>query len=87
MLILLVAMLTLHTSVKVCTVAGQNGKLCLGPVGRHRGGEGEAALLSVYTRDGTLEAKHIENRCSKCGTGYWHGYYTQVGIFQQKYLT
>ena len=68
-------MLLLQTSVKVCTAQGKDGKLCLGSVGRHRV---EAALLTVYTRSGKVEARHVEHRCSSCGTGYWHGYYTQV---------
>ena len=75
MLILFLAMLLLQTSVKVCTTQGKDGKLCLGSVGRHRV---ESALLTVYTRNGTVEARHVEHRCSSCETGYWHGYFTQV---------
>ena len=75
MVILLVIMLILQSSVKVCTVVGPNRKLCLGAVGQHRA---EAARLTVYTREGTKEAQHMEHRCRACGTGYWHGYYTQV---------
>ena len=68
-------MLTLQTTVAVCTVARHTGKLCMGAVGRHRR---QPATLTVYTREGAVEAQHLEHRCTVCGTGYWHGYYTQV---------
>ena len=71
----IVNMLILQSSVKVCTAERHKGKLCLGPVGQHRA---EVAQLTVYTREGTKEAEHVENRCRSCGTGYWHGYHTQV---------
>ena len=73
------AMLTLQSSVRICTTAESKGQLCFGTVGRHRG-ETEPALLAVYTREGPKEAHHIEHRCSRCGTGYWHGYYTKVNL-------
>ena len=77
-------MLILQSSVRMCTARGQAGKICLGPVARHRS---EAATLTVYTRSGTIEARHVEKRCSSCGTGYWHGYYTQVTIFFERILS
>ena len=68
-------MLTLQSSVKVCTALGHDGKLCLGSVGQHRA---QVAQLTVYTRGGTKEAEHVERRCRSCSTGYWHGYFTKV---------
>ena len=75
MVFLIVAMLLLQTSVSICTATLKNGKMCLGAVGRHRT---HAATLTVYTREGPVEGQHVEHRCKVCGTGYWHGYYTQV---------
>ena len=75
MYLLVTIMLTLQTTVAVCTVSRHTGKLCMGAVGRHRR---QPATLTVYTREGAVEAHHVEHRCKVCGTGYWHGYYTQV---------
>ena len=71
-------MLVLESSVQICTEQGPSGQLCLGNVGKHRS---ELAGLTVYTRNGTISAKHVEKRCSLCKTGYWHGYYTKVIIY------
>ena len=68
-------MLVLESTVTICSVKKKKGSLCLGAVGQHRA---ERALLTVYTREGTIEAEHKEKRCRSCGTGYWHGYSTQV---------
>ena len=62
-------MLTLQTTVAVCTVTRHTGKLCMGAVGRHRR---QPATLIVYTQEGAVEAHHVEHRCKVCGTGYWH---------------
>ena len=63
-------LLSLQTSVTVCT-----SKL----LSKNRGEQ--SSDITVYTRNGPVEAKHIEHRCNRCRTGYWYGYYTQVIYF------
>ena len=49
-----------------------------------RTGKEEGSTLSLYTRYGVVEAKHLEYRCkgssrpstSHCKNGYYYGYYT-----------
>ena len=76
-----IVIIVLQSSVKVCT-AVKSGHLCMCTVGQHRA---EVTLLTVYTREGSQEAEHVEHGCRKCGTGYWHGYYTQVRYFCKVY--
>ena len=48
------------------------------------GGKEEGTTLSLYTRYGVVEAKHLEFRCQgasrpsthHCKNGYYYGYYT-----------
>ena len=46
--------------------------------------DGEGTTISLYTRDGVVQAKHLEFRCrgasrpvsEQCKTGYYYGYNT-----------
>ena len=48
------------------------------------GGDGEGTIVSLYTRDGVVQARHLEYRCrgasrpatEQCKSGHYYGYYT-----------
>ena len=51
---------------------------------KQKGRGREETAISIYTRDGIIEGKHLEFRCSgatrpstaQCTNGYYYGYYT-----------
>jgi hypothetical protein len=58
--------------------------ICGKPLKKKSRGANDGTSVSLYTRDGILEAKHLEFRCSgasrpaseQCKNGYYYGYYT-----------
>ena len=61
-------LLSLQTSVTVCTAKLKTGHMCFGSLSKNRGEQ--SSDITVYTRNGPVEAKHIEHRCNRCHSGY-----------------
>ena len=72
--VLLILMISLKTKKSFCPCGGQV-KPWLNRV----------TSLVIYTNNGTIDGKHQEYRCSKCGVGFWHGFSVNKSDGKMKY--